>query len=110
MSNFSTINILKVNEVEKGISKKTNQPWERHTAEAVCLLDDGSVECVGKLDIPPALRGQLAVGVFRAGFSLHVPTFGDQQGKITSRLVSLQPVPARGAGPTGRPASSPVAG
>jgi len=99
MANYSTLNILKLNEVETGTSTKTGKPWERHTAECVVLLDDGSVECVGKLDIPPSMRGQLAVGVFRAGFSLHVPTFGDQQGKITSRLVSLQPVPVRGAAP-----------
>jgi hypothetical protein len=95
MSNFSTINILKLNEVVKGKSEKTGKDWERHTAEAVCLLDDGSIECVGKLDIPPDMRGQVTVGVFRAGFSLHVPTYGDQQGKITSRLVSLQSVPVR---------------
>ena len=97
MTNFSTIQVLKVNEVEKGISKKTGSPWERHTAECVCLDDAGGIECVGKLDIPPAMRGLLATGIFRAGFSLHVPTYGDQQGKITQRLVSLMPVPQKGA-------------
>lgn len=96
MSHSSTIQILKVNEVEKGVSKKTNQPWERHTAETVLLNDDGSIECVGKLDIPPPLRGQLNVGIYRAGFSMQVPTYGLDQGKIVSRLVSLTPVPMRG--------------
>lgn len=98
MANFSsTIQVLKLNEVEKGTSRKTGQPWERHTAECVLLADDGSIECVGKLNIPEPLRGAVTTGTFRAGFTLHVPTFGDQQGQITSRLVSLTPVPVRGA-------------
>ena len=104
MSFSSTIQILKVNEVEKGVSKKTGQPWERHTAETMLLNDDGSIDVVGKLDIPPALRGEVAVGTYRAGFALTVPTFGDQQGKVTTRLTSLQLVPVRGA--TGPAASS----
>jgi len=91
----STIQILKVNDVEKGVSKKTGQPWERHTAECVLLKDDGELECVGKLNLPEPLRATAARGVFRAGFSLVVPTFGDQQGQITARLVSLMPVPSK---------------
>lgn len=94
MSFSSTIQILKVNEVEKGVAKKTGQPWERHTAECMLLADDGSIECVGRLVIPATLRESVSVGTFRAGFSLVVPTFGDQKGDITSRLVSLQPVGA----------------
>lgn len=97
MSFTSTIQILKVNDVEKGVSKKTGQPWERHTAECVLLDDSGEIECVGKLNLPEPLRATAAKGVFRAGFSLVVPIFGDQQGQITARLVSLQPVPTRGA-------------
>lgn len=95
MSFSSTIQILKLNEVEKGTSKKTGQPWERHTAETMLLNDDGTIEVVGKLDIPPVLRGQVTVGTFRAGFSLQVPSFGLQQGQVTARLVSLLPVPVR---------------
>lgn len=93
MSFQSTINILKLNDVVKGKSAKTGKDWERHTAETMLLNDDGSIECVGKLDIPPSLRGCVSVGVFRAGFSLSVPTFGEDQGKVVSRLVSLQAVP-----------------
>jgi len=92
MSFSSTIQILKVNEVEKGIAKKTGQPWERHTAECMLLADDGSIDCVGRLVIPTAMRETVAVGIFRAGFALVVPTFGDQQGQITARLTSLLPV------------------
>lgn len=95
MSFSSIVQVLKVNEIEKGISKKTGQPWERHTAEC-CLLDDaGLVECVGRLSIPTALRGEVKVGTFRAGFSLHVPTFGDQKGDIGARLISLVPTVAK---------------
>lgn len=98
MSFTSTIQILKVNEVEKGISKKTQQPWERHTAECMLLADDGSIECVGRLVLPPAIReAGVTTGVYRAGFSLHVPTYGDAKGDISARLVSLIPAPVRNA-------------
>ena len=95
MSFSSTIQVLKINEVEKGVSAKTGKPWERHTAEC-CLLDaSGAVECVGKLSIPPPLRGEMKVGIFSAGFTLAVPTYGDAKGDITARLVSLVAVPVR---------------
>jgi len=97
MSFYSTVNVLQVNEIEKGTSAKTGKPWERHTAEAVLVNEETGEVSVGKLDIPPTLRGTVSKGVYRAGFSLHVPTFGDQQGKIVSRLVSLLPVPVKGA-------------
>ncbi len=92
MSFSSTIQVLKINEVEKGISKKTGQPWERHTAECMLLADDGSIDCVGRLVIPQVMRETLQVGTFRAGFALVVPTFGDQKGDISARLTSLLPV------------------
>lgn len=97
MSFSSTVQVLKVNEVEKGVSKKTGLPWERHTAECVLLDEAGAIECVGRLSIPTPLRGEVKVGTFRAGFSLQVPTFGDQKGDITARLVSLSVVPGRAA-------------
>lgn len=105
MSFSSTIQILKVNEVEKGIAKKTGQPWERHTAECMLLNDDSSIECVGRLVIPTAMRETVSVGTFRAGFSLVVPTFGDQKGDITARLVSLVPVPVAGVKPPAKVAT-----
>lgn len=106
-ANFSsTLQVLKLNEIERGISSKSGKPWERHTAECILLGDDGSIECVGKLNIPEPLRGIVQTGTFRAGFTLHVPTFGDQQGQITSRLVSLTPVPVKGAAPVQAPAKA----
>lgn len=103
MSFSSTVQVLKINPVESGISKKTNQPWERHTAECLLLDDLGGVECVGRLVIPPTLREGLALGTFRASFALVVPTFGDQKGDITARLTGLVPVPA-----SARPAAAPA--
>lgn len=95
MSFSSTIQILKVNEIEKGISKKTGAAWERHTAECMLLSDVGEIECVGKLTIPVALREGLKTGTYRAGFALHVPTFGDRKGEVSTQLVSLSAVPVR---------------
>lgn len=109
MSFTSTIQVLKVNPVESGIAKKTGQPWERHTAECMLLNDDGTIECVGRLVIPTAMREAFAIGTFRAGFALVVPTFGDSKGDITSRLVSLTPVNGGASKPLARPASSSVA-
>jgi len=97
MSYSSTIQILKVNAVETGVSQKNGAKWERHTAETMLLTDDGTIDVVGKLDIPPSLRGQVIPGIFRAGFALVVPTYGTEQGKIVSRLVSLMPIPVRQA-------------
>jgi len=92
MSFSSTLQVLKINAVESGISKKTGSAWERHTAECMLLADNGDIECVGRLVIPQAMRETLAVGTFRASFALVVPTFGDAKGDITARLTGLLPV------------------
>jgi len=104
MSFSSTLQVLKVNAVESGTSKKTGTAWERHTAECMLLNDDGEIECVGRLVIPQAMRETIKVGTFRAGFALVVPTFGDAKGDITARLTSLLPVVAsKSAGPATPP-------
>jgi hypothetical protein len=100
MTFSSTVQVLKVNEQEGGISKKTGQPWTRDTAECMLLQDDGSIECVGRLSIPKAMVGTVGVGTFRASFALVVPTFGDQKGEITARLTGLVPVQALRTPPT----------
>ena len=91
MSFSSLIQVLKVNEVVKGVSKAGNA-YERHSAECLLLDEKGGVECVGRLVIPEALRPLVAVGTFTAGFTLRVPTFGDRKGDIEAALVSLVPV------------------
>lgn len=93
MSFSSTLQILKVNAMESGVAKATGKPWDRQTAECMLLADDGTIECVGRLVLPTALRESAAVGIFRAVFALVVPTFGDQKGDVTARLSSLIPVP-----------------
>lgn len=104
MSFSSTVQVLKINPVESGVSKKTGQPWERHTAECMLLDDDGAIECVGRLVIPQAMREDLKVGTFRASFALVVPTFGDQKGDITARLTGLVPVTVGKSAPAAAPA------
>lgn len=105
MSFSSTVQVLKVNEPESGISKKTGQPWQRHTAECMLLNDEGAIECVGRLSIPKEMIETVKVGVFRASFSLVVPTFGDAKGDITARLTGLVPVPASARSPAAPTAS-----
>lgn len=92
MSFSSTLQVLKINAVESGVSKKTGSAWERHTAECMLLADNGDIECVGRLVIPPTMRETLALGTFRASFALVVPTYGDAKGDITARLTGLLPV------------------
>lgn len=94
MSFSSTLQVLKINAVESGISKKTGAAWERHTAECMLLDDAGQIECVGRLVIPPVMRESLSVGTFRASFALVVPTYGDAKGDITARLTGLLPMVA----------------
>ena len=93
MSFSSKITILKVNEVEKGISAKSGKPWERHTAECMLLDDSGQCLKVGKLDIAPALRGSFVAGTFTATFGLDVPDYGLNQGRVTALLTGLVRVP-----------------
>ena len=93
MAFTSTIQILKINPVASGVSVKTGKPWERHTAEAMLLNDDGSIEVVGKLNIPKDLRGSIKEGIYRASFSFYVPGMGDSKGEISTTLVGLMAVP-----------------
>lgn len=106
MSFSSTLQVLKINAVESGISKKTGTAWERHTAECMLLDDKNEIECVGRLVIPPIMRESLTVGTFRASFALVVPTYGDAKGDITARLTGLLPMVS---GKAGSPSVAPVA-
>jgi len=95
MASFSSkIQILKLNDIEKGVSAKSGKPWERHTAETMLLDDNNLCLKVGKLDIAPAMRGTVNVGQYIASFGLDVPDYGPNQGRITSFLTGLMPMPA----------------
>jgi hypothetical protein len=91
MTFSSKIQVLKV-DVLKGNSKKTNLPFEIHTAECILLNDDGSVNQVGKLRIPQSLRESCVPGTFSAGFSLGVSNYGDTRGLVEAQLASLTPL------------------
>ncbi|MBB4842208.1 hypothetical protein HNP55_000703 [Paucibacter oligotrophus] len=90
----SIIQILKVNDLKSGISKKTGNPYEMQDAEALLLNDDGSIGCVGVLQVPKALREVVKPGTFTATFALHAD-FTSR--RITSILTGLVPVPGRAA-------------
>lgn len=96
MAFSSTVQILKVvNEVRE----KKDKSGTYQVRQAVCtvLLDDGSVEAAGNLRLTESLCEGLVPGVYRAGFSMAQVGYGDNRGDIVSQLVSLTPVPMRGA-------------
>ncbi|RYE81478.1 MAG: hypothetical protein EOO80_01010 [Oxalobacteraceae bacterium] len=66
----SIIQILKLNEVRKGVSSKTGRPYEMQDAECLLLNDDGTPASVGVLQIPRELMGKAATGTFLGTFGL----------------------------------------
>lgn len=97
----SMLQIFKLDEVKKGTSKKTGNPYEIHTAQAALIDAAGNVDAVGVLDIPPALREQLKPGIYTGSFAMKVSYL---TGRIESVLTDLTPVPARPASPRAAPA------
>ncbi|ARK49162.1 cellulose synthase [Burkholderia pseudomallei] len=81
-----------------GISKRTNQPWEIHTAQCVLEQDssDGKQILVGTINLPTALKDSPA-GEYLAEFALQQ----SMEGKLEPRIVSLVPF--------GRPTAKPAA-
>lgn len=101
MSKFSSmIQVLTVENEEK-TSTRTGNKYTHFAARCVLLDDAGAVVNVGALRVPPAMRDQVKVGTFRAGFALQVPDWGDQKGDIVAVLTDLTPV-------TRSPAPSPA--
>jgi hypothetical protein len=92
MTMQSTIQIFKLDEVKKGVSKKTGNPYEIHTAQAALIDAAGNVDTVGVLDIPQALREQVKPGVYTGSFAMKT---NFQTGRIESVLTGLTPVPSR---------------
>lgn len=85
----STITIFKLDEVKKGTSKKTGQPYEIHTAQAALIDDAGAIDTVGVLDIPQALRDQVKPGTYRGSFAMKT---NFMNGRIEAVLTGLVPV------------------
>ncbi|MCE4555012.1 hypothetical protein [Pelomonas cellulosilytica] len=98
----SIVQILKVNEVKKGTSKKTGNPYEMQDAECILLNDDGTVGQVGALDIPKSLMGKVETGTFTASFAMQANW---QSRRLEAVLTGLVPVPP---GTYGTPKASPV--
>ena len=88
----SILQILKVNELRKGISAKTQKPWEMQDAECILINADGSVGSVGVLQLPKSLMGDKTptAGAYTATFAL---VSGMTDRKINSVLTALTPVP-----------------
>lgn len=99
MSMTSIIQILKVNELRKGVSSKTGRAWEMQDCECVLLSDTGAVEQVGVLPLGRDMMGDNApaVGTYLGSFALRA---GLQDRRIGAVLTGLQPYT------TGRAASS----
>lgn len=92
----STIQIFKLDEVKKGVSKKTGNPYEIHTAQAALIDAAGNIDTVGVLDIPQSLREQVKPGVYTGSFSMKT---NFQTGRIESVLTGLTPAPVRSVVP-----------
>lgn len=100
MTFSSTIQVLKVDEPEEKTSPKDQSKYMVHTAQTALLLDDGTLDKVGRLRIPPALRDVVKVGVFRASFALEVAQWGQNKGDVIAVLTGL--VPSRPAPSTAK--------
>ena len=88
----SIIQILKVNELRKGISAKTHQTMGNpENAECILINADGSVGSVGVLQLPKSLMGDKTptAGTYTATFALFS---GMTDRKINAVLTALLPV------------------
>lgn len=98
MAFSSTVQILRVvNETRE--KKDKSGTYQVRYAVCACLTDDGEVEVAGNLRLSEALAQDLKPGMYRAGFSMIQVTYGDNRGDIASQVVSLVPVPVKGAAP-----------
>lgn len=89
--------ILKIDDLKTGVSEGGRE-WSRLNCEVMLLEPSGNGKFVagdvGRIAVPESLRDGLRVGSYTGGFSLGVPTFGDekQRNEVSARLVSLTPI------------------
>lgn len=95
MNFSSTLQVLKVDTPEE--RTYDGKTFMVHTAQTALLLDDGTLDKVGRLRIPDSMVDKVKVGTFRAGFSLEVGQWGKSKGDVIAALVSLEPVQLRKA-------------
>jgi len=84
----SIIQILKVNDLKSGTSKKTGNPYEMQDAECLLLKETGEVDQVGILQLPKDLRGVAQPGVYLGTFALRRDM---ASARINAVLTGLQP-------------------
>ena len=89
------LQILKLNEVRKGIGKASGNPYEMQDAECLILTDAGEVQSVGVLMIPKPLMGKVSLGTFAGTFEMR-PNMRDR--KIEAVLVGVVQVRKSGTG------------
>lgn len=96
MSSFaSALQILTVETTDsKTVDPATGKPFQRVAARCIVFKDESAKEVVtvGRLRVPKQFVELVKPGMFRAGFSLGVPDYGDNKGDVVAQLVSLQPV------------------
>lgn len=104
MNFSSTIQVLKVDAPEEKTSPKDGSKYTVHTAQTALLLDDGSLDKVGRLRIPEKMRDVVKVGTFRASFALEVAQWGQNKGDVIATLTGLLPVVKAPPAPPKQPA------
>jgi len=87
----SVIQILKVNEVRKGISAKNQRPYELQDAECLLLTDAGEVDQVGVLQVPRELLGKVKPGTYTASFALRPNMSSRRIEAVLTNLMALPP-------------------
>lgn len=83
------IQILKVNAVRNGVSKKSGKAYSMQDAECAVLNEQGAIEHVGGFMLPKEMTGDKAPqpGTYMATFALGV----DQERRIVARVTALSP-------------------
>lgn len=87
----SVIQVLKVNEVRKGISRKTQNPYEMQDAECLLLTAEGTIDQVGVLQIPRELMGKVQQGTFTASFALRPNMSSRRIEAVLTNLIPMAP-------------------
>lgn len=88
----SIIQILKLNEIKSGVSKKTGNPYEMQDAECLLLKEDGSVDQVGVLQVPKGLREVAKLGTFTATFALNSNYASRRIEAVLTGLIPVGPI------------------
>jgi hypothetical protein len=92
----SRLHILAV-ENEDRIGKTSGKTYRHFAARCIVLNDAGDAMTVGTLrsdQIVPELRESITKdtrGIYRAGYGLRVPDYGDDKGDVLCMVVSLVP-------------------